>query len=137
MSVIDRLPTQPATPREPEGWEEDAARPAALPASWRTLALGADGGMYERSDGLRVITSAAREEDGKRWLHVSCSRRSRVPPYEELVVVRNLFIGDDRAAIQVFPPRSRHISIHRYCLHLWCCLDGSPLPDFARGGDSI
>jgi hypothetical protein len=136
LRALDRLPERIAEPPPFEGWEPGAAAPPEpLPSTWRVLFTRDDGAAYERT-GLRVIVSAARELDGRRWLHVSCSRRSRVPSYDEMLVVRNLFIGD-REAIQVFPPRARHVSIHRYCLHLWCCLDGPVLPDFARGGDSI
>jgi hypothetical protein len=48
-----------------------------------------------------------------------------------------MFIGDGRKAIQVFAPVAEHVNIHEFCLHLWHCLDGDPLPDFTRGGPTI
>jgi hypothetical protein len=50
--------------------------------------------------------------------------------------VKELFIGGDRQAIQVMPPRSNHVNIHEV-LHLWHCLDGDGLPDFTGGGETI
>lgn len=119
-------------------WERDLL-PRVLPASWSRMAAGEteDGGAFAHENGLCVIVSAAVELDGKRWLHVSCSRRSRLPSWDDVVAVKNLFVGTDKLAVQVLPPMSRYINIHPNVLHLWHCLDGDPIPDFARGGDSI
>jgi hypothetical protein len=74
--------------------------------------------------------------DGKRWLHVSLARRDRMPSYEELAEVKEAFVGPRRQAVMVMPRRERHVNLHPYCLHLWCCLDtkGDGLPDFGRHG---
>ena len=134
---LDHIPHNMGERATLEGWEKEASRPKLLPNTWKILDIFDDGWMYIRQDMLKVISSAAREQDGKRWRHLSISRQSRVPTYEEMMVVRNLFLGEDAHAIQVFPPKAQHISIFRFCLHLWHCIDGNPLPDFARGGDSI
>jgi len=55
------------------------ALPRVLPNEWRMLESASDGAAYRRSDGLAVIASVDTEEDNKRWLHVSCSRASRLP----------------------------------------------------------
>lgn len=135
-SPIDRLPTRPADPGEPEGWEADCV-PRVLPVGWTLHTRTDDGAMFLHHSGLSAIMSAAREQDGKRWIHLSIARRSRLPSWEELVAARNVFIGPEKLVVQVLAPAGRHISIHRYCLHLWHCLDGDPVPDFARGGDSL
>ena len=83
---------------------------------------------------LFVLCSARTENDGKRWMHVSCSRRNRLPSWEELRLVKDTFIGRERKAIQVLPPDSEYVNIHGYVLHLWCCLDVDPLPDFRQAG---
>lgn len=91
-----------------------------------------DGASY-RSDieGLFVISS---EEihDGQTWQHVSMSRQSRMPNYDDLTKVKRLFIGDDRKAIMVFPEADKHVNIHPFCLHLYSCLTADPLPEFSR-----
>lgn len=97
-----------------------------------------DGARYiDPIGGLNVIVSGAFDLDGKRWLHVSCSRRDRLPSWEDLRAVKDCYIGKEKLAVQVLPQQSRYINIHPYVLHLWHCVDADPIPDFARGGQSI
>lgn len=86
---------------------------------------------------LRVLCAARVEADGKRWMHVSCSRPNRLPSWEELKLVKDTFIGRERKAIQVLPPEAEHVNIHPYALHLFSCLDDDPLPDFRVDGKYI
>ena len=118
--------------------------PTVLPAGWDELPInppvGRDyGRIYQKHAGtLLVIISAARYGDGKGWLHVSVSRKNReIPSWQAMCEVKDLFIGPDRTALQVHPPRAKHVSIHEGCLHLWTCLDGDPVPDFTAGGETI
>lgn len=115
----------------------DDVIPRVLPPNWRMVDRSLDGAAFKCSDGLGVILSIAVEEDDKLWLHVSCSRARQLPSYEDLRRVKGLFIGRDRTALQVLPPEAKHINIHPFCLHLWCCLDGNVTPDFTRGGSTI
>jgi hypothetical protein len=111
--------------------------PTVLPAGWRCLDyMGAHGTVY-RSISLTVIMSVGNHLDGKRWLHVSLARRDRIPYYTDMVEVKELFIGPEKKAIQIFPPRSEHVNINEHVLHLWHCIDDDPLPDFTQGSGSI
>lgn len=85
-------------------------------------------------DTLLVVFSARREADGRRWAHVSLSRPSRLPSWEDVREVKNAFIGRDRRALQVLPPEAEYVNIHAHCLHLWHCLDDDGLPDFRVEG---
>lgn len=113
--------------------------PGKLPGGWKLLNVSADGGAWIRHDGLKVIATAATEEDFVVWIHVSCSRKSRLPSWVDLTAVKHLFIGDDRRAIQVLPEKANWINIHPYCLHLFAPMYPGldPIPDFTRGGKSI
>lgn len=93
-----------------------------------------------RSDGLKfqhylypltVICSVAKELDGKLWLHVSFAHPKRIPDYDEIQKIKKHFIGENKYAIMVFPEKDKHVNIHPYCLHLWHCVDGHPLPEFS------
>jgi hypothetical protein len=89
-------------------------------------------GRYELGlpgKGYVVIISGTVKE-GRRWVHLSFSRGDRVPDWEELKAIKGRFLGDEASAIQVFPPKSQWVNVHPYCLHLWQCVDGDPLPDF-------
>lgn len=91
-------------------------------------------GIVGRAQGLLVICSASWEADGKRWMHVSMSRHSRLPTYEDMCMVKDAFIGRERMAVQVFARAAEHVNHAPLCLHLWSCLDGDPTPDFRHGG---
>lgn len=113
-----------------------AAARRPLPFSWRVLREAVDGRAVVQR-GLHVIETLHREADGRRWHHVSLSRPGRLPTYEDVLLVRRLFIGEKVECYQVFPPAARHVNVHPYCLHLWRCLDapdGVVLPDFRHGG---
>lgn len=88
--------------------------------------------------GVRALLSAQVELDGKRWIHVSVSRRDkRLPTWENLRIVKETFIGADKLAVQVLPRERDYVNIHPGVLHLWHCLDGDPTPDFTMGTGSI
>jgi hypothetical protein len=103
----------------PVGWFKEAVR-ATLPGWW-----------WLHETGLKVCCGAVLRDE-KRWLHVSMSRRDRMPSYDEMCEVKRLFIGEDTQAIQLFPRKSEHVNLHPNCLHLWACLDGDGLPDFRQ-----
>lgn len=67
-----------------------------------------------KAEKLTVIASS----DGG-WEHVSVSTRTRTPTWEEMCRVKSLFWEDSDCVVQYHPPKSDHINIHPYCLHLW------------------
>lgn len=84
-----------------------------------------------------VLWSATVEADGKRWLHVSCSFKNRMPSYQDLAEIKRLFCGPEATAYEIHPPEVDHINAHPYCRHLWVCLDGPVTPDFTRGNRTV
>lgn len=49
-----------------------------------------------------------------------------------MVRVKDLFIGAEREALQVFPPRAQHVNDHPRCLHLWHRIEGPVMPDLRQ-----
>lgn len=94
----------------------------------------ADGYAYQTLNGLFVIQSEAVEADGNVWLHTSFSRKSRMPTYEDMAMVKRIFIGDGQKAVMVFPDKAHHVNIHPFCLHFFTPLYHEPLPEFSLGG---
>lgn len=114
--------------------------PKFLPAGWSPVEERMDGYCYDRpgiGGNLRVIASVNKQLDNKDWLHVSFSRPDRLPSWDDLKEVKELFIGKDKTALQVLPPEANFVNIHPYCLHLWHCLDGDVTPDFTQGTGQI
>lgn len=109
-----------------------------LPPGWVEFESPYYHGFWENNGkSLRVMASFARYSDGKFWLHLSMSHRRRMPTYDELTYLKRHWIGDDRKAVMVLPEKKEHVNIHPRCLHLFCCLDDDPLPDFTMGSGSI
>jgi len=119
-----------------EAWIEERI-PRIMPPNWHRLETSEDGAKWFEHSGMTVILSADTELDGRRWLHVSVARPTRLPSWDELRIVKDLFIGPDCKAIQVLPKKSEYVNIHPHVLHLWHCLDEDPLPDFTRGGSTL
>ena len=57
--------------------------------------------------------------DGLGWEHVSVSFPLRVPTWDEMCVIKDLFWGDDEVVIQYHPAKSDYVNNHNHCLHLW------------------
>jgi len=73
---------------------------------------------------LRIILSI--ELKGKSeaaWIHLSVSHRSSTPSHATMSLCKKLFIGENREAIAIFPPRNRQVNIAGHCLHLWAPMD--------------
>lgn len=97
-----------------------------------------DNGIYVKVwkySGLIVMASVA-EYDNTEWLHISFSRKNRMPDYKDIQLVKANFIGVDKKAIMVFPEQKNHVNICEHCLHLFYSAD-NPLPDFSSGTGSI
>lgn len=93
-----------------------------------------DGASFHNPfSGLFIIISGNIHE-GKKWLHVSFSRKSRIPDYHDIKIIKHHFIGDDKKAIMIFPDQEHFVNIMPYCLHLFHCIDGDGLPEFSAEG---
>lgn len=113
--------------------------PRVVPAGWMIVGERPDGFAYaNRLLELMAILSAEEHDDGRRWLHLSCSHARRLPKWRELVEVKELFLGVERYAYQVVPARSRYVNIHPNVLHLFAVVGGAEsLPDFTMGSGSL
>lgn len=119
--------------RNVEGWS-----PPAAPGGWREREREASVAKYVNAQmSLTAMVSCSIENDGRAWLHLSVSHRTRIPTWGELVVCKESFLGD-REAYQVMPPRARYVSIHPYVLNVFALLnDEAVLPDFTRATGGI
>lgn len=67
-----------------------------------------------RIGSLRILASS-----GEGWDHVSISTPNRIPTWEEMQKVKNLFFLPDEMAVQFHPPKKDYINCCENCLHLW------------------
>lgn len=76
-----------------------------------------------------IILSSGRDSDTG-WEHVSVSIDRRVPNWQEMCFVKDLFWGGDEAVMQLHPPKRDYVNCHPHCLHLWRPIRAEiPLPD--------
>ena len=94
-------------------------------------------GISFTKNGLFIIAAIHKELDNNFWVHISLSRKNKIPSYKDLILVKNTFIGKDKKAIQVFPKEEEHVNFMENCLHLWHCVDNDPLPDFTHGTNKL
>ena len=66
------------------------------------------------------------------WLHVSASRRAVDPSWQDMCRVKTVFVGADREAIQLHPPKDEYVNLHPHCLHLWTNLARRVMPDLRK-----
>lgn len=110
-----------------------------LPADWKVLRdVSNEYITWAERDSKIIAMSCGLFQDGNPWIHASISDCWAMPTYEDLVELKSVVFGDDRAAVMVLPDKDHHVNIHPRCLHLYGPLDGPmPLPDFSCGGVSI
>lgn len=82
---------------------------------------------YKHNSGTIAIVTVEVHEDKKKWLHVSISRRNKLPTWEHLKDAKETFIGKDKMAVQILPPAAEYVNLHPNCLHLWHCLEGKTI----------
>lgn len=114
----------------PVGWEELPTQHLPLPPEVTRA--------FNYRDGLRVIaTIEDHYPDKSTWLHVSFSYTNRLPSWQDLRSVKDLFIGRNRLAVQILPAEQDYVNIHKNTLHLYTRLDGDTLPGLAPGGRTL
>lgn len=55
------------------------------------------------------------------WEHVSVSPRHKfkIPTWDDMCILKDIFFGDEEEVYQIHPPKSRYVNITENCLHLW------------------
>lgn len=103
-------------------------RPRVLPYGWMKSEEYPNAIWYKNQ---RLCVCVEVESHGLHgyWLHLSVSHLNHPPTYSDLKLVKELYIGRDRKAIQVFSAAGEHYNCHPNCLHLWSRLDTEILPD--------
>lgn len=74
-------------------------------------------GMFHFNLGGGTIRAIA--SDGGDWDHVSVSLANRVPSWEEMCRIKDLFWDAEDVVIQIHPKKSEYVNLAKHCLHLW------------------
>jgi len=57
--------------------------------------------------------------NGGGWEHVSVSCISRVPSWEIMCEIKDMFFNEDEVVMQLHPAKKDYVNNHPNCLHLW------------------
>lgn len=97
-------------PEAPKGWT----------FAWIARIDAGDCAVYKHNfSTLTVLRSIDDLGDGKPVLHVSVSRKGKLPSWEDLRLCKTLFMGPDVDAYHVIPRASDHVNMHNFTMHLW------------------
>ncbi|HJA81276.1 MAG TPA: hypothetical protein H9776_05930 [Candidatus Mediterraneibacter intestinipullorum] len=67
--------------------------------------------------GLKNCTIIASWAGG--WEHVSVCPSNRVPTWNEMCQIKDMFWDDDEVVMQLHPAKSNYVNLMENCLHLW------------------
>lgn len=96
--------------------------------------FGPDGWLFDADDTRVIVTCSEVADSPVQWVHASISHPDTMPSYDELATLHRA-VWPNGYAHQLFVPRSAHVNIHEFALHLWGRLDGRRvLPDFGAQG---
>ncbi|MBI9112426.1 hypothetical protein [Maridesulfovibrio ferrireducens] len=100
------------------------AQPLKIFKGWKEkTSITAHAACFIHKSGLIVFSSVDDLQDGEgnesKWVHLSCSRKDRLPTWDDLKGVKKMFLGDEKEALQVFPKTEDYVNLHPFCLHLW------------------
>lgn len=56
---------------------------------------------------------------GGGWDHVSVSYRNRIPTWEEMCKIKDMFFDEEEVVVQYHPKKSEYKNLCETCLHLW------------------
>lgn len=86
--------------------------------NFEVLRVGFDGGIgvFTKGNlkGMSVIWSF-----GGGWEHVSMDGRNRMPTWDEMCQLKDIFFTEDECCVQYHPPKSEYVNNIPYCLHIW------------------
>lgn len=78
--------------------------------------------------GMTVIWSY-----GCGWEHVSMDGKSRIPEWEEMCMLKDMFFSEEECCVQYHPPKSEYFNNLPYCMHIWKPIEKYhgkfPIPD--------
>lgn len=77
-----------------------------------------DGGMGKFTSGGRKGMTVIWSYAGG-WDHVSIDGKKRMPTWEEMCDLKDMFWNDDECCVQYHPPKNEYVNNVKYCLHLW------------------
>ena len=85
---------------------------------FQIISTGFDGGMGKFLAGpMKKMTVIWSYCGG--WEHVSINGVNRMPTWDEMCQIKDMFFTEDECCVQYHPPKSEYVNNIPYCLHIW------------------
>jgi len=93
------------------------------PEGWKPVNVGSVEGFYCPLKRLHVISTMdlIDNKDGvlKSCHHVSVSRKGKPVKWQDIVYVKDVFMGEETEAFHIVPKHSEYVNLHENCFHIW------------------
>lgn len=85
---------------------------------FQIIRTGIDGGKGIFTKGSKKRMTVIWSYGGG-WEHVSIDGKKRLPDWNEMCALKDMFFSDDECCVQYHPPKSEYVNNIPYCLHIW------------------
>ena len=58
-------------------------------------------------------------ENHQEHISITLDGKKRIPTWEEMKAIKDIFFNDEEECYQVFPKKSEYVNLHPYCMHIW------------------
>jgi len=93
------------------------------PHGWIVMNKNGVLGYYNSEKKLYVISTKdlIDDENGliKPCHHVSVSRKGKPIKWQDIVYVKDVFMGEETEAFHIVPKHSEYVNLHENCFHIW------------------
>lgn len=94
--------------------------------------LGGYAGMIKLQDCGTCSVVWGYNEDGYEHVSVSPMKKYRMPSWDDMARLKDVFFDPEEEVYQIMPKHSEYVNLMGNCLHLWRPSNGKRLDDAAR-----
>lgn len=58
-------------------------------------------------------------EPNQEHISITLRHKKRIPTWEEMKAIKDIFFDAEEECYQVFPKKSEYVNLHPYCMHIW------------------
>lgn len=89
-------------------------------------------GLIRLSDCGTCFVVWGYNEDGYEHVSISPVKQSRIPSWDDMAQLKDIFFLDEEEAYQIMPKKSQYVNLMQNCLHLWRPTNGLRLDDLVE-----
>ena len=84
---------------------------------------------YLRMNGFEYTVEFGYNEDGYEHVSISPVNSHRMPSWDDMSRLKNIFFYPEEEAYQIMPKKSEYVNVKGNCLHLWRPANGRVLQE--------